>query len=1293
MSAQAQSLANLIIDVLGNKGGRFFGLFKKRPNPQTKQSILSASQTYLHRFRERHGQLKILGMNKPVSLDSVYVPVRLLEDSEINRSMSIDDMEKACRARHERRSLSRSSQQKTAIDIANEIQYLSIIGAPGAGKTTLLRKIGLEALKEKTETQFQHACMPIWIDLKKLTENTIGFQEYIAHELESFDFPESTEITENALKKGQFLILFDGLDEVSSSSRHQVLDDIETFVERYEKNRYVISCRAAAYRAPSTSFREITLAGNSQEQIKNFIYNWFSSDEVGNTEAAETCWKSLRKSDNVAVRELAQTPLLLTFLCLVYSRSLTFSGNRSILYHQGLRILLKKWFEEKRISKEGIYEGLHVELEEKLLAEIAYKAFREDKLLFTKVNLVNHIRGFLLKELNAPSNLSGETILDAIAIQQGILVEQSPGIYSFSHLTFQEFLAAKYIHENYNNQALSEMVRLYANDKRWEEIFLLVAGLKYDATNAINLLLYLNQVAQGFINTEKLSSLWLWAAQVTGDEPSSKKLVEKRANVLYRAFHYSRILAQSSELKGELETVQALLQPLIYNLRASSDLTLTTCLINAFHTVTIQIKDTNKLGNLASRKRIQLELKKAVNVAKPLANKIRKRASVRSMRYLKNHEQPSSLDEDLKRNEIFANSDFLTLFEQLNRLSLNIPGTKYPSHVHKRFFDELKHVCLGILKIDESWLTITPEEARACQDCLYVTLLMLKCRKEAKRVSPELWESVEGQILSLSVGGYRPAMVVAQSFLDQVGAISKQEDEGNLLVTETSDQFGLKPPFFVSVVSEKLTKNNIHELFHRSDEIRAHNSDLAGIIMYDAVPEMAARELITDLKLHQDFKVIPISLAEVEQILPNADECQDVLSSHIRRYTDTVDFFKDKIAVRDKLLFFGRTELLTELVTDLKNNQNVGLFGLRKSGKSSVVHQLSLVCQDHAVIYTDLKKYSDIGYGVELLDEILQNLYRLAKNKNSLLEKPPTLAESDYHIKDASQEFYQHFKKLSKDLKGVGYELPILCCLDNLDRVFPRSNEKFEEKAEEFSFVFGALRALNQKEQLLSLMVTAVRPQCNRIKQWDFSETSKNPLHRFFKESFLKPFSIYQTAAMINGIGSLMKWEFDRQTIQAIHRLSGGHPFLIRKIAGFLANKANAQAEIQAKGRISFVFAQQNLRKVFRDQSLKAYVEYSIIGELRTYNSKPKVHHILNALSMMTTASNNTDGWLRARTLLAFLSKKLSISEIQCLDAVHILQNLGIVEQTVHADGYDCYRIRVLLLHQWFQMLRKAKSA
>ncbi len=1293
MSAEAQSLASLIIDALRSRGGFFFGLIRRRPNTQTRQAILSASQAYVDRFRERHGKLKILGMSRSVSLDSVYVPVRFLEESEINNSMSIDDMEKACRTRKDRKLQSRSSSQKTAIGVANEQQYLSIIGSPGVGKTTLLRKIGLEAIKAVSESEFHHGCFPIWIDLKKFTEGTIGFQGYIANELELFDFPKSSEIAEKLLKKGQFLILFDGLDEVSSTGRHKVLDKIEAFVERYQKNRYVISCRAAAYRSPSPSFREITLAGNGHEQIKNFIYNWFSADGEGGTEAAAKCWKSIRKSDNVAVRELARTPLLLTFLCLVYSRSFTFSGNRSILYHEGLRILLEKWFDEKRVSKEGIYEGLHVELEEKLLAEIAYKAFKEDKLLFTKVNLVEHIRDFLLRELNAPSNLSGESILDAIAIQQGILVEQSKGIYSFSHLTFQEFLVAKYIHQNYSNQALSKMVRQYANDKRWEEVFLLIAGLKYDESNIIDLLLYLNQVAQGYINTEKLSSLWMWAAQVTADEPAPEKLIEKRANALYRAFHYSRILAQSSKLKGELEVVQALLQPFIYNLRASSDLTLTTHLINTFQSVVLQVKKTGKLSDTATRNRTQTELKKAVQLAKPLANTIRKRASVRSMRYLKSHDQRASIDEDLKKNEIFSGSDFLTLFEQLNRLSLNIPGTQFPSHIHQKFVEELKQVCLGILKVDESWLMLSRNEAKACQDCLYVTLLMLRCRQEAKRVSPELWASVEEQILSLTVGSYRSAMLTAHSFLDQVGAISKQEDEHNLLVTELPEQFGLKPPFLVSVVPEHLTENDINTLFQKSDEIRTHNPNLTGIILYEELPEPASRALIADLRVHQDFNVVPIALAEAEGVLANADDCKEVLSNHIIQYTDTTDFFKCKKPIRDKLLFFGRTELLVELATDLKNNQSVGIFGLRKSGKSSVIHQLSLMCQDNPLIYMDLQKYSEIGYGCELLDDILQNLYSLVHGKNPLLEKPSLLSEGDEPIKEASREFQQHFKRLAKDLEGVGYELPILCCLDNLDKLFPSSNEKFEEKAEEFNFVFSSLHALSQKEQLVSLVVTAVRPQCNRLKQWNFSETAKNPLHRFFKESFLKPFSIQESSSLINGIGSLMKWDFDRQTIQAIHRLSGGHPFLLRKVAGFLVRKAETQPEVNTTGQITYVFAQLHLRKVFRDQPLKAYVEHAMIGELRSYKSKPRVHHVLNALSIMTATSNNMDGWLRARTLLGFLAKKLNISEIQCLDAMHVLQNFGIIEQTEHPDGYDCYRIRVLLLHQWFQMLRKSKSA
>ena len=50
--------------------------------------------------------------------------------------------------------------------------------------------------------------------------------------------------------------------------------------------------------------------------------------------------------------------------------------------------------------------------------------------------------------MDNPKYLDGESILEAIAIQQGIFVERATGIYSFSHLTLQEYLTAQHISDD-----------------------------------------------------------------------------------------------------------------------------------------------------------------------------------------------------------------------------------------------------------------------------------------------------------------------------------------------------------------------------------------------------------------------------------------------------------------------------------------------------------------------------------------------------------------------------------------------------------------------------------------------------------------------------------------------------------------------------------------------------------------------------------------------------------------------------------------------------------------------------
>jgi hypothetical protein len=71
-------------------------------------------------------------------------------------------------------------------------------------------------------------------------------------------------------------------------------------------------------------------------------------------------------------------------------------------------------------------------------------------------------------------------IVKAIEAQHGILVERAYRIYSFSHLTFQEFFTSRYIIDNYSDKQLGQMMQ-HMLDSRWHEIFIMSASLLSNA--------------------------------------------------------------------------------------------------------------------------------------------------------------------------------------------------------------------------------------------------------------------------------------------------------------------------------------------------------------------------------------------------------------------------------------------------------------------------------------------------------------------------------------------------------------------------------------------------------------------------------------------------------------------------------------------------------------------------------------------------------------------------------------------------------------------------------------------
>lgn len=518
--------------------------------------VKRAIDSYYENYLDRHGKIKILGMSEPISLYGIYTSVKVINPTLLLSFQSIKELEGLYRKTSVRRLFIHNDEKRNGVDVANEYQCLNVLGAPGSGKTTFLRRMGLEALlptsnqkhptKKASEDEYlllsnyQHSCLPVFIELRRLLINgKLDLERSILREFQVCGFPESERFVQKALESGRLLVLLDGLDEVSSEYLTQTIDHITDFTQKYKKNRFITSCRTAFYKSAFPHFTDVVLTDFDDTQIEHLITNWFKKKSDLEQGIAHQFCALLREEKNKAILELARTPLLLTFLCLVYDNTQRLPANRSTLYKRALEILLERWAAEKRIHNEPVYQDLHPELEIVMLSEIAGPAFEADTVFFTQEDLTNRVSQFLQKEVNAPKVLNAGLVIEAIEIQQGLLVQRATGIYSFSHLTIQEYLAANYYNQGRKRIQLIEKGLL--ND-RWREIFLLIAGF----SQADEFLLELAEEAQRFTNRQPvIQNLLAWVQNVIIIGESTQSNLLKRAAAMYCAIAFSQAYMHS----------------------------------------------------------------------------------------------------------------------------------------------------------------------------------------------------------------------------------------------------------------------------------------------------------------------------------------------------------------------------------------------------------------------------------------------------------------------------------------------------------------------------------------------------------------------------------------------------------------------------------------------------------------------------------------------------------------------------------------------------------------------------
>lgn len=148
-----------------------------------------------------------------------------------------------------------------------------------------------------------------------------------------------------------------------------------------------------------------------------------------------------------------------------------------------MKALLKKWDDSKGIQRCSLYGGLSVGRKQQMFARLAYDGFVQDEILFTQANLEDQLKAYLAQVPGMPDpiDIDVEQVLHEIIEQHGLFAEQSRGLFSFAHLTFQEYYAAKYIADSAAPDVLDAMLARMSDDK-WREVFLLTAEMLGDAT-------------------------------------------------------------------------------------------------------------------------------------------------------------------------------------------------------------------------------------------------------------------------------------------------------------------------------------------------------------------------------------------------------------------------------------------------------------------------------------------------------------------------------------------------------------------------------------------------------------------------------------------------------------------------------------------------------------------------------------------------------------------------------------------------------------------------------------------